>query len=336
MKRFRNQIILTVGLVLALGLFLGSNMLFAESAKDEQAETYQKAWLGVYMQDLTEDIAEALGIEVEEGVLINDVIEDSPADKAGLEDGDVIVRLGSDVVDDAGDLSKAIKSRKPGEKVDLVIYRDGEKKDFSVVLGESQERKDRRFSLEAPKAKQYRQFFKEMTSGGYLGVVLQSLSDQLADYFEVDDGVLITEVEKDSPADKAGLKAGDVIVALNGKEVSTPSGVSSMIRKYEEGEKVDIEVVRKGAEMQFTAEIAEREFDDDLYGLFGGENWEPGILHIPDPHHFQWNFDPDDFEFDYEEFNKEFGEEFREEMEELREEINELRDELQELKKDLD
>lgn len=336
MRNSRNQIFLIAGIVLAVGLFMGSNMLFAKSSEDDAAEAYEKAWLGVYMQDLNEDIAEALGIEVEEGVLINDVIDDSPADKAGLEDGDVIVRLGSDVVDDSGDLSKAIKSRKPGEKVDLVIYRDGEKKDISVVLGESQERKDRRFSLEAPKAKQYSQLFKEMTSGGYLGVVLQSLSEQLADYFEVEDGVLITEVEKDSPADKAGLKAGDVIVALNGKEVNTPSDVSSMIRKYEEGEKVDIEVVRKGSEMQFTAEIAEREFDDQWYGLFGGENWEPGIIQIPDPHHFQWNFDPDDFNFDYKQFNKEFNEEFREEMKELREELNELRDELQELKKDLD
>ncbi|HEQ98597.1 MAG TPA: PDZ domain-containing protein [candidate division Zixibacteria bacterium] len=336
MRRFRNQILLTVSLVLAVGLFLGSNMLLAEPSGDEQAEAYKKAWLGVYMQDLTEDIAEALGIEVEEGVLINDVIDDSPAHKSGLKEGDVIVRLGSDVVDDSGDLSRAIKNKKPGEKVDMVIYRDGEKQDISVVLGESEERKDRRFSLEAPKTKKYTQFFQEMTRGGYLGVALQSMSEQLAEYFEVDDGVLVTEVEKDSPADKAGLKAGDVIVALNGKDVSTPSEVSSIIREHEEGEKLDIEVVRKGSDMKFTAEIAEREFDDRWFGLFGGQEGEPGIIQIPDPHHFQWNFDPDDFDFDYEEFNKEFGEEFREEMEELREQLDELRDELQELKKDLD
>ncbi|MBD3217543.1 MAG: PDZ domain-containing protein [candidate division Zixibacteria bacterium] len=336
MRRFRNQITLSLCLVMAAALILGANMLFAKSSDDAEVKSDKKAWLGIYMQDITDDIAEALDLEVEQGVLINDVIDDSPAEKSGLKDGDVIVRMGTEVVDKSSDLSKAIKGKKPGEKVDLVVYREGQKQDISVVLGESAKRKDRQFSLKAPKGQQYKKFFGDMAGGGYLGVVLQGLSEQLAEYFEVEEGVLISEVEEDSPADEAGLKAGDVIVAINGKDISSPSQVSSMIRKFEEGEKVDIDVVRKGSNMQFTAEIAEREFDDDWFGFFGGN--KPGIYSVPDPHNFQWHFNPDDFDFDFdfEEFNEEFGEEFREEMEELREELYELREELQELKKDLD
>lgn len=336
MRRFRNQITLSLCLVMAAVLILGANMLFAKSSDDAEVKSDKRAWLGIYMQDITEDIAEALDLEVEQGVLINDVIDDSPAEKSGLKDGDVIVRMDTEVVDKSSDLSKAIKGKKPGEKVDLVVYRKGQKQDISVVLGESAERKDRQFSLKAPKAGQYKKFFGDMAGGGYLGVVLQGLSEQLAEYFEVEDGVLISEVEEDSPADKAGLKAGDIIVAINGKDISSPSQVSSMIRKYEEGEKVEIDVIRKGSDMQFTAEIAEREVDDDWFGFFRGN--KPGIYSVPDPHNLQWHFNPDDFDFDfdYEKFNEDFGEEFREEMEELRDELYELKEELQELKKDLD
>jgi serine protease Do len=327
-KNSRNLLVVIFS-VLVFSIFV-SSVLFAE--KDE-AKADKRAWLGIYMQDVTDDIAEALDLSVDEGVLINDVIDDSPAEKAGLEEGDVISKLDQKSIEDTGDLSKAIKTKQPGDKVNIEVIREGEKKEFVIELGEAAKYYDKKFSLETLPKFYNKKGYTVSRSGGYLGVTLQSLGEQLAEYFEVKEGVLISDVEKDTPAEKAGLKAGDVIVKVDDEDVESPSDVSQIIRKHEEGDKVEIAVVRKGRKMNFTAELAEREMDFNWYGSFEPHLNLQGLLGLTDPDAFNFNFDfdPDDFEGIYEFY----GEDFQKEMQELKEELNELKQELKEMQREL-
>ena len=102
-----------------------------------------------------------------------------------------------------------------------------------------------------------------MSQGTWLGIYLQPLTEQLRDYFRVKDGkgVLISEVVEDSPADEAGLKAGDVIIAVGDEDIEGQDDVVEAIREREEGEEVEIVVVRKGRKKTLTAELTARERD---------------------------------------------------------------------------
>ncbi len=330
MRSLKKTLFLATLFVLAAGLLIGSTLWAADP---DDSNFNKKAWLGIYMQDVGDDVAEALGLKIEEGVLINKVIEKSPADKAGLRDGDVIVRVEEIVIADSDDLSREIKEHKPGDKIEVVIWRDGEKQTYNVELGESERKKDYEFSLKAPRPEKL--FFNfEGKPYGYLGVGLQSLGDQLAEYFQVEDGALVSEVIEESPAEKAGLKAGDVIVAVNGTEIDDASDVTEVIRDHKKGDKIEIEVVRDGNKMNLMAELDEREFPHNFESLFG----QDGIA-IPNLSGMEWHFDPDELNIQLDELKEQFGPEFRqklqESMDELREELDQLREELKQLQEEL-
>ncbi len=339
MRRYRKQALFSVLAVALIGLFVGVSLLNAAPAdSDKYLKKSEKPWLGIYMQDINKDIAEALNIDVDKGVLVNDVIDDSPAEKAGLEDGDVIVRIGDNVIDNTSDLSKAVKSMVPGDKADIVVYRDGKKKDLNVVMGAAENRVDREFALQKSTKEaleKYKDAMKlSMKPHGFLGVTLESLGDQLAEYFQVKEGVLITSVEEDSPAEKAGLKAGDVILSVNGEETSSPSDVSSIVRKQKEGDTVDLMISRRGQEMKIAAKVEEREMNDNFFGFYGSDEYAPNVMVLPDFENMEWyhNFNPKDFQF---KGSEEYKDELREQMDELRDQLDELKDELNELKHEM-
>jgi hypothetical protein len=156
------------------------------------------------------------------------------------------------------------------------------------------------------------------------------LGDQLAAYFDVaaDRGVLVTEVIEDSPAEKAGLQAGDVILGVAGDDVASPSDIRRAVRGHEPGETVEVRVKRRGAERLFPVTLAET----SDFGMAAPVAPRP-------PHAFGWHGEdfvipiPDlenlDLQMDSEEW-KRFRDELREEMDGLREELRELRLKLQE------
>lgn len=339
MRRYRKQALFSVLAVALIGLFVGVSLLNAAPAdSDKYLKKSEKPWLGIYMQDINKDIAEALNIDVEKGVLVNDVIDDSPAQKAGLEDGDVIVRIGDNVIDNISDLSKAVKSMAPGDKADIVVYRDGKKMDLNAVIGAAKDRTDQTFALNKSKDRALKLYQDAIDMSlkphGFLGVTLESLGEQLADYFQVKEGVLITSVEEDSPAEKAGLKAGDVILSVNGKKTSSPLDVSSIVRKQKEGDTVDLMISRRGQEMKIAAKVEEREMHDNLFGFYSNDDNEPNVMVLPDFDNMGWyhNFNPKDFQF---KGSEEYKDELREQMDELRDQLDELKDQLNELKDEL-
>lgn len=303
-------------LALLGGVVFLSLLIFNLPAQAEK-DASKKGWLGVSIQDVDEDLKEALELKSTEGVLVNEVVEDSPAEEAGIKKKDVIIKYKGKKVTDAGDLTTWVLETKPGEEVRLEVIRDGKKKKPKVIIGKL----PKSYSLLYGEDWDFtpgRQSFYFGGKRGYLGVVLEGLTEQLGDYFGVKDGggALIFEVEEKSPAEKAGLKAGDVIVKIDGEEVEDPGDVVEVVTDKEEGDKVEVDVLRDKKKKTFTVEVAERE------SAFGHLK---GLKHLKILDSPRRGSSADiRIEIDKERLDKE--------LEKLKDELKELKHELQELK----
>ena len=174
-----------------------------------------RGWLGVQIQRVTRDIAESLDVEARRGALVSDPQDDGPAGAAGIEAGDVIIKVDEKAVAGPRKLARMIAAYKPGETVAVTIIRDGEEKVIDVTLGklETQARAgsgdstdDDGSGLEASEA---------------LGLALSPNRDG--------DGVLVAGVETGSPAAEKGIRAGDVIKSVGGKSVDNAEDVARNI-----------------------------------------------------------------------------------------------------------
>jgi serine protease Do len=312
--------------LMVLATFLASlvmaNLAFA--GEDEREAT--RGWLGVYIQDITKEIKEAMDLKSRRGVLVRDVVEDSPADEAGVKREDVILVFDGKELDDSDELTKAVRKKSAGDAADLLILRDGKKKSISVILGKPP--KDDLHVLEySPGDKKFKTYSYGFSglSGGRIGVKVQDLTDQLGEYFGVEDaqGALVTEADEDGPAYKAGLRGGDVIVEVDGEKIEDVDELRDEISDKEEGERAKIKVIRDRQPKTFTVEVEEGEewsFGDwkalDKLKMLPGDVAMPGLI---------WE----------EKLSREHEEELSEELEELKDELEELREELKDLKEKL-
>jgi serine protease Do len=169
-----------------------------------------RGWLGVQIQNVTEDMARSLKMPEPKGAIVSDVTEGSPAEKAGIKPGDVVLSADGRKIESMGDLSSYIASKAPGSTVRLQVIRDGAEKTHSITLGT--------FPDEGERADDESEGRK-----GKLGMTLRDLSPDLAERLELprgSKGVVVMEVEAGEAAEKAGLQRGDVIVSVNGNPVS--------------------------------------------------------------------------------------------------------------------
>jgi serine protease Do len=309
--------------IMILLAFLASLVTATPVKAKKYKEGSKGVWLGVYIQDITTDIKEAMDLKSKRGVLIRDVVEDSPAEEAGIKQEDVIIEFEGKKVKDSSNLTRLIRSSSPGGEVKLKILRDGKEKIITVTLGKRPmneffyEYEFEPFSGEAKRTKPYTYSF-SFFSGSRIGVKVQDLTEQLGNYFGVGDGegALITEVEKNMPAERAGLKAGDVIVEVDGEEIDDTEDLMDIISDKEEGDKVKIKVIRNRTTKSFEVGVEEGEewSSFDFSGL-------KKLKILPEKLH-----SPEIF------LEKEYSSELEEAMEELREELEELKEELEELR----
>jgi serine protease Do len=180
-----------------------------------------RGWLGVGIQTVTEELAAQFNLEKEEGVLVNEVFDGEPAQKAGIQPGDIILKVENALVDTPTSLAKAVAALTPGKAATLQILRNGEPRELSVVLSE---RKDESAAPEVVPVK---------TPESILGLAIEDITKEAADRLKLKDtqGVVITKVETDSLADRGGLKEGDVIKEIN----RSPIEDSEDFRKASEG-----------------------------------------------------------------------------------------------------
>jgi serine protease Do len=318
---------ITIIMILAAFMALGVCVITATAGKsDFFVKQYQKdlegAYLGVYLQDITSDLKEAMDLDSKRGALIAGVVEDSPAEEAGLEEEDVVIEVEGTKVKGSSHLTKVIRKHVPGDEITLKILRDGKEKSIAVILGDRPEVEytildPLSFSLKMPKAGSFSLGY---FSGSRIGVKVQDLSDQLGAYFGVEEGVgaLISDVEEDAPAEKAGLKAGDVIVAVDGDDIEDTGDLVEAISEKEEGDKVKIDVIRDRKQMSFDVEVEK------------GETWS---TKLHDPSRVKV-FTTQPFAEEKFLLQRESSR-LEDEMQQLKEELKDLKKQLEEMKKKL-
>lgn len=237
------------------------------------------SYLGVETQEVTKENFSKFGLREVRGVAIEKVSDNSPAKQAGLQDGDVIVRFNGEEVSSFRKLSRLISETSPDHQVKLTVVRGGNERDINVTMGKRPEPQFRTGSFNVPFPEGMGQVFERMPNlerlprvenlprsgngdvfvwggngeGGnfvfgstrQIGVSVSSLSKQLGEYFGVTDGkgILINNVNENSPAAKAGLKAGDVIVEVEGKPVANTTDLIRGIAEKKEGE-VSLTILR--------------------------------------------------------------------------------------------
>ncbi|UCF79760.1 MAG: PDZ domain-containing protein [Candidatus Eiseniibacteriota bacterium] len=240
------------------------------------AQSYKKSdtsgggWLGVHIQDLTSELREVMGLEEStEGALVSDVDEGSPADKAGIKKGDVIVRVDQKPVEGVEQLVALVKKRGPGDQVVVVVLREGTKKKLTATLGKAPKRKleeiefdvdEKLFGDKDSFTYKLKPFEKSLTLNldrAYLGVSVVDVKEELAEYFGTDKGALVIEVQEDSGAEEAGVKPGDVIIEADGKPVEDSGDLTRLLREREKGDSVELVLFRKGKTMKLDAVLGE-------------------------------------------------------------------------------
>ncbi len=182
----------------------------------------ERGWLGVQIQTLTDTLAESMKCPDTHGALVTSVTPESPAARAGLEVGDVIVSFNDREVTQMKDLPKLVADAAPGQKTSMAVWRQGKKRNLEVSVARSPE-----VTADAGEVAT------ESVEGSRLGLALAPMSEALRQRFEVPgdvDGVLVIETESGSAAAREDIRPGDVIVQAGGKPVSKPADVVSVVR----------------------------------------------------------------------------------------------------------
>jgi serine protease Do len=223
------------------------------------------SFLGVGVAEVDTEQAKELKLKEERGVEVKNVEDDSPAGKAGVKVGDVVLDYNGQRVEGAEQFVRLVRETPVGRQVKLLISRNGSTQTLTATIGSR--------SVSAVFTKELGDFEKEMKNLGSrmpdlprptmtmqsraLGVESESVGSQLAEYFGVKEGVLVRSVLHGSAAEKAGIKAGDVITKVGDRKVTNPSEISAALRALS-GKSVSITLTRSQKEMTVNVTLDER------------------------------------------------------------------------------
>ena len=205
-----------------------------------------RGWLGVSIQEVTEEIAQSFKLKEPKGALVAEVIEDSPAEHGGLERGDIVVDFGGKEIDTPNELQRVVANTTPNKKVKVQIVRNGKTRTVTVKVGT--------MPSELPETT------KDVTTD--LGLTVQTLTPELAEQFDwsrEEKGVLITGVEPGSVGGEAGLRRGDLIKEINRQAVEDTKDYKRLVGKAKEGESLLFFVKRGGRTFYITVQAAPSE-----------------------------------------------------------------------------
>ncbi|MBI5711476.1 MAG: PDZ domain-containing protein [Candidatus Eisenbacteria bacterium] len=256
-------------------VLLAAGLATAAPAREPAAPT---AWLGVVTQELTPELREGIEYQGASGVLVSRVVKDSPADEAGLRKGDVIVSVNSRAVDAPRALVDIVRAAKVGQEIAIGVVRGDVKRTLAAKLAARPEEQDLEpgappqppapgeLRFKPPRGREWQGVPHDldieipdvrvlMPGRGRLGVRIETLNPDLADAVGVRGGrgVLVLEVLKDTPALKAGLKAGDVITRVDDQAVVDTEDLVQALREKEG--RVSLDVMRKGVTRNVEAEL---------------------------------------------------------------------------------
>jgi serine protease Do len=195
-----------------------------------------RGWLGVSIQRITPELAESLGLKEQRGALVAGVESGSPADQAGIKSGDVIVEYDGEKIDDSTKLPMLVARTEVGKPVKVSVVREKRQVPITVKIGEL---KDEQLVAEAPQT-------------GKLGLTVQNLTPQMAERMGLKEarGVVITAVERQSPAAEAGLRPGDIVLEANRKAINNADDIKKIIDSVKAGENL-LFLIRRGESNMF-------------------------------------------------------------------------------------
>ncbi len=189
----------------------------------------RRGWLGVRIQHVTEDIAESLAMGEPRGALVGGLMSGSPAERAGIQSGDVILSFDGKTVPEMRDLPRMVADTPIGKAVEVVVLRKGEEVKVEVVLGRLEEAEEQ----EVASSQGTPDTPTEPTTAALLGLTISEMTPELRKKFSIKDsvdGVVITEVEANSDAAQKRIRAGDVIVGVALEDVSSPEDVAAKVK----------------------------------------------------------------------------------------------------------
>ncbi len=221
------------------------------------------SFLGVGVSEIDSERAKALNLKEERGVEVKNVDEDSPAAKAGVKVGDVILDYNGQRVEGMEQFVRFVRETPMGRAVKLLISRNGAIQTLTATIGSRSSNSifvggdDFRFTMPEIRIPDIPRVVTSWQSRT-LGVDSESLNSQLAEFFGVKEGVLVRSVIKGTAAEKAGLKAGDVITKIGDRKVTSPRDISNAVRSVSSGKAFPVTVIRDRKETTLNATIEEK------------------------------------------------------------------------------
>lgn len=184
----------------------------------------KRGWLGISVQNLTKEFADAYGIKEESGIVVGDVFPDSAAERAGLQRGDVVVAVGGETVKDVQWFVNKVRSLAPGAEVKLQVVRGGKSLTLTAKLNEIP---DSEGSVASSSGQS------EEGALARVGINVSKLTSELKRQYRIETkaGVVVTEVAQNSPAQAAGIREGDLLLELNGKKIGDIADVGRAVKK---------------------------------------------------------------------------------------------------------
>jgi serine protease Do len=201
-----------------------------------------RGWLGVMIQKITPDLKNKLDLKDDKGALVADVSSGGPADKAGIQRGDVIIAFNGKQIKESTDLPYIVGSTPVGKTVPVEVIRKGRTKTFQVKIGELKEEKEAEAVTEAKPR---------------LGMTVEEITPEAAKNYRLSEtrGLVVVDVESNSPADDAGLKEGDIILEVDQKQITDSEEFNRKMESYNPGDTILFLVKRQNATVYLTLKV---------------------------------------------------------------------------------
>ncbi len=195
-----------------------------------------RGWLGVYIQDLTEDLAEYHKAKDAKGALVAEVVPGDPADAAGIRAKDIIVKINGVAIDNTRELTRKVADIAVGEKVDVEVLRNGKRKTFRVEIGKRSD--DLVAGRETPSIEK-----------GDLGIKVSEITPEMAERYNMPEsqGVVVSNLSRDGKAYESGLQVGDVIKEINHREIASLEDYRTALEDAKDEKGISFFIRRKGA-----------------------------------------------------------------------------------------
>lgn len=223
----------SIGLSFAIPVSVVSNVV--DQLKDQGRVT--RGWLGVTIQDVDKNLAESFGLSRPRGALVVQVAPDGPADKAGLQAGDVITTFDGDDIPASSDLPHVVGLVAPGTTVPVEVVRDKKRKTLKVKVGGLDA--DDSFSLSSGQGRD--------GQGDRLGMVVETADAEVLERFGINGGVVVREVQPDSVASSAGVIPGDIITLIGSSPIKSARAYEDTVAELSGGSSVPLRLIRRGS-----------------------------------------------------------------------------------------